>query len=167
MKTIPLFAAVLALATPACVVTEYSGYDSGYTGSYSGYRSPPVYRSYDSRPYYGSVSPAYYGGSYGPGYTTGYGRGYAYDRYDQYDCDDHGGHRNYSSSEKKKSSSSSRDIRITDYNQSRRREELPTGYHSPEWWKSRGYSLEQNTYKNRDGEVKGKKSSSSKKKKKD
>jgi hypothetical protein len=161
MKTIPLFAILLALATPACVVSDYSGYGGGYSGSYTGYGSTPVYRSYSSSPYYGSVRPAYYSGSY---YGGGYGRYSAYDRYRGDECYDD--HRHYSSSDKKKSSSSSRDIRITDYNESRKRRELPTGYHSPEWWKSRGYSLEKNTYKNRDGDVKGKKSSSSSKKKK-
>lgn len=161
MKTTPLFAILLAMATPACVVTDYSGYDSGYSESYTGYGSTPVYRSYNTSPYYGSVRPAYYGGSY---YGGGYGRYYGYDRYRGDECYDD--HRHYSSGDKKKSSSSSRDIRITDYNESRKRRELPTGYHPPEWWKDRGYSLEKNTYKNREGDVKGKKSSSSSKKKK-
>lgn len=165
MKTTPLFAILLAMATPACIISDYSGYESGYTESYTGYGSPPIYRSYNSYPYYGSVRPSYYGG-YGSGYYGGgYGRYAGYDRYRGDECYDH--YRNDHSRDNKKSSASSRDIRITDYNESRNRRELPTGYHSPEWWKSRGYSLEKNTYKNRDGDVKGKKSSSSSKKKKD
>lgn len=166
MKTTPLFAALLVLATPACVISDFAEYDSGYSQSYTGYSSTPVYRGYNSTPYYGSVRPAYYGGGYGGGYSSsGYGRGYDYGRYDREDCDDHNDHRHYSSNDRKKSDSSSRDIRITDYNQSRKRRDLPSGYHPPEWWKARGYSLEQNTYKTRDGDVKGKKSSSKKKNK--
>ena len=169
MKTAPVFAILLALSTPACL-TEFTDYGSSYSESYTGYGSAPVYRTYDATPYYGSVRPAYYGGGYGGGYGGSYGgysgyNRYNYGRYNGDDCDyDRNDHH---SDSKKKSSSSDRDIRITDYNQSRKRSSLPEGYHPPEWWKERGYSIEQNTYKTRDGEVKGKKSSSSSKKKKD
>lgn len=161
MKSAPLLALLIALATPACV-TEYSEYGTGYSESYTGYGPSPVYRSYETTPYYGSVRPAYYGGSYG-GYA-GYDR-YRYDRFDRDTCDDGRSYRR--DDDRKKSDSSSRDIRITDYNQSRKRGDLPDGYHPPEWWKARGYSLEQNTYKTRDGDEKGRGASSNKKKKKD
>ena len=155
MKSAPLFALLLALATPACV-TEYSDYGTSYSESYTGYGPAPVYRGYET-PYYGSVRPAYYGGSYGS--YSGYDRY----RYDRDDCDDNRSYRR--DDDRKKSDSSSRDIRITDYNQSRKRGSLPEGYHPPEWWKARGYSLEQNTYKNRDGEERGRGASDKKKKK--
>ncbi|QQL45512.1 hypothetical protein [Sulfuriroseicoccus oceanibius] len=53
---------------------------------------------------------------------------------------------------------SSGDLRLVKYRQGKHRGRKPSGYHSPEWWKKRGYSLKKNTFKNREGEYRGAKS---------
>lgn len=151
MKTLHALCLALPLVTGGCI-TEYS---EGY-GSSGYYGSPGVYRTYDNYP------PAYYSSGYRRPYYPG-SYGYNNYRYNQSDCEED--HRKEGSSKKK--STSTRDLRLVDYDQNRHKGDLPDGYHSPEWWKEHGYSLGQNTYKNREGEVKGKaaqqhKSSSSK-----
>lgn len=149
MKSLRILCLSLPLVLGGCL-TEYSSteYTGGYGSSGSSYygSSAGRYRNYDT------YQPGYYSGGYGRPY---YGGSYGYNdyRYNQNrDCDDN----DHSSSSSKKKSSSDRDIRIVDYDQNRRRGDLPDGYHPPEWWKERGYSLSQNSYKTREGDVKGK-----------
>ena len=52
-------------------------------------------------------------------------------------------------------------MKLVRYNERDRRGNLPSGYHSAEWYKNRGYSLKQNTYRERDGDTRGRESSRS------
>lgn len=128
----------------------YSGgyYDGGYYDEwYEDYYDyhPPIYRSYVT---YAPGWPYYYGGRY-----------YAYrwwddDRYRQY-CHDHGG--NHDQYRKRRSSEELKLVRYRGEDRGR----LPTGYHSDQWYKDRGYSLKGNTYRERDGDLRGRQPSSS------
>lgn len=138
-----------------------NGYvDSGYaqSGYYYGDRyyqdewyddyydyHPPVYRSYVT---YSAAWPYYYGGRY---YSY---RWWNDNRYRDY-CHDHGSnHRRYS---KRRSGDELKLVRYHGPDRGR----LPSGYHSEKWYKDRGYSLKTNTYRDRDGDLRGRQPSSS------
>jgi hypothetical protein len=167
--------AVLAVAgVSSCTVYEGAGYYGGgysnggsygggyyggtsYAGGYYGGGSytdwdtdyyayhPPVYRSYVT---YSAAWPYYYGGRY---YSY---RWWNDDRYRNY-CHDHG--RNYDQYRKRRSSEEIKLVRYRGEDRGR----LPTGYHSDQWYKDRGYSLKGNTYRERDGDLRGRRPTSS------
>ena len=156
-----LLAALAAAGFSACTVYDggyyagggyYSGggyYDEWYDDYYDYH--PPMYRSYVT---YAPGWPYYYGGRY-----------YAYrwwddDRYRHY-CHDHGG--NHDRYRKRRSSE---EIKLVRYH-GEDRGRLPTGYHSQQWYKDRGYSLKGNTYRERDGDLRGRQPSSSSRQRED
>jgi hypothetical protein len=122
---------------------EGYGYD-GWAEEYYDYH-PPVYRSYVT---YGSAWPYYYGGRY---YSY---RWWNDDRYRGY-CHDHG-----SNHDRYRKRRSSEEIKLVRY-RGDDRGRLPSGYHSDQWYKDRGYSLKSNTYRERDGDLRGRRPSSS------
>jgi hypothetical protein len=161
-----LLAVLAAAALSSCTVYEggyyaegpaYAGggyYNGGYydewSDDYYDYH-PPIYRSYVT---YAPGWPYYYGGRY-----------YAYrwwddDRYRDY-CHDHG--RNHDRYRKRRSSEEMKLVRYHGEDRGR----LPSGYHSDQWYKDRGYSLKGNTYRERDGDLRGRQPSSSSRKRDD
>ena len=174
---LPAALAALAGSFSSCTVYDDGGYyggppyagaayveggyvDNGYAGGgyYYGDRyyqdewyddyydyHPPVYRSYVT---YSAAWPYYYGGRY---YSY---RWWNDNRYRDY-CHDHGSnHRRYS---KRRSSDELKLVRYHGPDRGR----LPTGYHSEQWYKDRGYSMKKNTYRERDGDLRGRQPSSS------
>ena len=142
MKLIPACLSLLIVFTlPSCIDT-YSGYGGGgYGGGFDnvGY-STPYYRGNNNYP-------GYYGGG-----------GYYNNRSNSANCD----HDDHNHSTKKNTKDRNDEIRLVrgnDGDHSTR----PTGYHSKEWYKERGYDLHKYTYKDEDGDVKHKAHSSNKK----
>ena len=84
-------------------------------------------------------------------------------------CGGHGGYSGHGGDHhhKEDKRSDERKIRLVNYRQGDHKGDKPQGYHPPEWWKERGYSLKKNTFKDRDGEYRGAKSPELNKKKKD
>jgi hypothetical protein len=128
----------LTVGIPACVYDGYGGayYDDGYYEP--GYVAGPSY-----------VGSGYY---YGDHYYRGH---YRHDHYDHHDHDDDHHHRGSSRDDDNEK------MKLVRYNEQDRRRNLPEGYHSAEWYKSRGYSLKQNTFRERDGDTRGRESSRS------
>ncbi|MFN0130161.1 MAG: hypothetical protein ACKV19_26140 [Verrucomicrobiales bacterium] len=114
--------------------------DDYYYGYY-----PPAYRSYVT---YSAAWPYYYGGRY---YSY---RWWDDDQYRHY-CYDHGS--NGSHYRKRRSSEEMKLVRYHGPERGR----LPTGYHSEQWYRDRGYSVKTNTYRERDGDLRGRQPSSS------
>lgn len=155
-----------ALAFTSCE-TYPAGYGDAPIADPGGYAGGGGYYSggggYASRPYYGSG----YGGGY---YSSDYYRrnGGRYDRNDnyyrgndhRYDHDnDHrndrnNDHRNDRGNDNRKSGSDN-DIRLTKYREGGKPSDLPSGYHSKDWYQQRGYSLSKNNYQSRDGDPRG------------
>lgn len=124
-------------------------YDGGYAGGewYDDYYDyhPPIYRSYVT---YGAAWPYFYGGRY---YSYAWWNDNRYRNY----CHDHGS--NHSRYRKRRSSEEIKLVRYRGEDRGR----LPTGYHSQQWYKDRGYSLKENTYREKDGDLRGRRPSSS------
>jgi hypothetical protein len=138
MKSLASLLALFSLlCLPSCVDlgSSYSSasygrsYGSGYDYDEYGYGSGYGTRSY-TRPYYGG---SYYGSS------------------DYHSSHDHGSS-SRSSSSKRSSDEKIRLVRGSDGDHDTR----PSGYHSKDWYKSRGYDLHKYTYKDEDGDVKHK-----------
>jgi hypothetical protein len=169
---LPLLLALPAFGLSACY-TDYGDYAYAGTSAYQGYGAgssayyvPAVatagYAGYATRPVYSRSYPYYSGG---------YARPYPYSRYSSgYDCDNVSYAGRYSSgsyrgddcrvSSSRSSSSSYRPknsevVRLVDYNESRNRS-VPSGYHSKQYFKDRGFDLKKNTFVNRDGDYRGK-----------
>jgi len=143
----PALAAGVALAFTSCeTYSEGYGDPGGYSGGYYSGGG-----GYVSRPYYGSG----YGGGY---YSSDYYRrnGGRYDRNDH--RNDHNDHRNDNhrgNDNRKSGGGSDNDLRLTKYREGAKPGDLPSGYHSKEWYKDRGYSLNKNNYVTRDGDPRG------------
>ena len=124
-------------------------YDGGYAGGewYDDYYDfhPPIYRSYVT---YGAAWPHFYGGRY---YSYAWWNDNRYRNY----CHDHGS--NHSRYSKRRSGEEMKLVRYRGDDRGR----LPTGYHSQQWYKDRGYSLKNNTYREKDGDLRGRQPSSS------
>ncbi len=169
---LPLVLAAAAFLS-SCMVTDgpYYGGGGGGGGGGSLYRESYV----DEDDY----SPGYsYGGGYGGGgvvYTNSYyygGRYYDYCPYcHHHPCTCHSRHsdvrivrresHNHDHDRDHRSSSNSKDndIKLVRYRQGGSKGDLPSGYHDPQWFKNRGISLKQNTFKDRDGDNRGRSSS--------
>lgn len=119
------------------------GYDEWDDEYYDYY--PSTYRSYVT---YGNAWPYYYGGRY---YSY---RWWNDDRYRNYRHDHGSNHNHY---RKRRSSEELKLVRYRGDDRGR----LPSGYHSEQWYKDRGYNLKSNTYRERDGDVRGRQPSSS------
>lgn len=155
-----LWLALLAAAgVSSCTVYEGGGYYGGgyYGGGYyggGGYYDewdadyydyhPPIYRSYVT---YSAAWPYYYGGRY---YSYRWWDDHRYHGYRH----DHGG--NHDRYRKRRSSEELKLVRYRGEDRGR----LPSGYHSDQWYKDRGYSLKGNTYRERDGDLRGRRPSS-------
>jgi hypothetical protein len=157
------FAALVGVGLASCTVYDESYYSEGprYAGGYAGAGygpgyyddwgaeyydyHPPMYRSYVS---YSSYAPYYYGGRY---YNY---RWWDDDRYRNY-CHDHG-----SNHDRYRKRRSGEEMKLVRY-RGPERGDLPSGYHSKEWYRDRGYSLKDNTYREEDGDLRGRQPSSS------
>lgn len=143
----------------SCMVYEGGGYyaDGPYYGGggysyddewgddfYYGYY-PPAYRSYVT---WSAAWPYYYGGRY---YSYRWWDDHRYRNY----CYDHGSNRSHY--RKRRSSEEMKLVRYRGPDRGR----LPRGYHSEQWYRDRGYSMKSNTYRERDGDLRGRQPSSS------
>lgn len=161
-------AALAAVGFSSCTVYDdgyYGGgprYGGGYVATGVGYGyddwndeyydyHPPTYSGYVT---YATRWPHYYGGRY---YSY---RWWDDDRYGRY-RHDHGSNR-----DRYRHRRSSEEMKLVRY-RGPQRGELPSGYHSKEWYRDRGISLKDNTFRERDGEVRGRQPSSSSRSKKD
>ncbi len=163
----------MALCGVSCVY-----YDEGYYsyGGYPSYGAAPVYGSTVSR--YSGYSSPYYPRSYGSSYyrsnsvcsrcgynpcrcnrsSSSYYSRYGHGRHDDHD---HDHDRNYSSSSRDdRNKRSDNDYRISS-GSVRSSQTKPTGYHSPDWYRERGYDLNKLTLKNEEGDTYRRSSSSS------
>jgi len=120
------------------------GYYDDWYDDYYDYH-PVAFRSYVT---YSAAWPHYYGGRY---YSY---RWWDDNRYRNY-CHDHGSNHN-----RYRKRRSSEEIKLVRY-RGEDRGRLPSGYHSDQWYKDRGYSLKENTYRDRDGDLRGRQPSSS------
>ncbi len=164
----PVLRWLLAAVAVGSGLASCTVYDDGYYGGGPRYGGGPYYGGgygyvYDdwNDDYY-SYHPAAYSGyvSYSTRYPYYYGgRYYSYrwwddDRYSHY-RHDHGS--NY---QRYRHHRSDEELKLVRYRQEDRGQ-LPTGYHSKEWYKDRGISLKENTYRDREGELHGRQPRSS------
>ena len=176
----PVLRWLLAAVAVSSGLASCTVYEEGYYGGGPRYGGGPVY---GGGPYYGG-GPVN-GGGYGYGYDdwndeyysyhpaaySGYvsystrcpyyygGRYYSYrwwddDRYSNYRHDHGSNHSQY------RHRRSDEELKLVRYRQEDRGQ-LPTGYHSKEWYKDRGISLKENTYRDREGELHGRQPRSS------
>ena len=149
--------------------------DGPYYGGGGGSVYRETYVDDDYEPGYSSYNRGY-GGSYGGGYGGGvvYTNSYYYGgRY--YDscpyCHHHPctcrsrhsdvrivrreSHDHDHRSSSNNNNSKDNDIKLVRYRQGGGHGDLPSGYHDPQWFKNRGISVKQNTFKERDGDLRG------------
>ncbi len=155
-----LIAAASVLGLSSCVTTidDGYGYDSGYGPAHrtTYYETDEVY----TRPVYRTtyVDRGYYGGGGYSGYSS-YGSLCHVCHHSPCTCN-HGSSWNRDNDDHDhRSSSQKRDdderLKLTRYNQPANRDNVPKGYHSPEWFKDRGISLKKNTFKDESGDRRG------------
>ncbi len=166
VSLVRLLPALVALAVlSSCVVVDDPYYSGTYSRPYDTYSSDYYYAPGYRPSYYSSIGYHYYSG--GRYYRTcpschshpcrcshrsSNVRWLSHDR----DWD-----RSHGRSDRDRDNDRrGNDMKLVRYRQDDH-SNLPRGYHSADWYKKRGYSLKQNTYVQRDGDVRGRKPSSS------
>ena len=142
----PLLRALLplALALPMAGCLATGGY-AYRTHSVYGYGDPGYvtrYSSYSDAPYtYSRPYSSFWTGS------TWYGGHYGSSRYCDYD--------NPVFRSSSKTSGPKTLVKMVDYNE-RYHRNIPSGYHTKDWWQDNGFSLKSNTFKTTTGDYRGK-----------
>lgn len=141
---------LIAFFLNSCVVTE--GYYGGSTGSYYGEPSySSRYHDYERR---SSYRDPYYRNS---NYRRNDYRGHDSHRNDarQYkQRDSRIYHANAGRDHNHPRTTSSKKFRLVNYREDKKKSH-PSGYHSADYWKSRGYSVKKNTFEKKDGKIVG------------